>query len=150
MCVCTRARMHSKSCLTLCDSMDCSLPGSSVHGTFQARTLEHSRFPSEGNFISWVPVTPNKMQLQPETTYKVQLAFHRYSLQKIRPLSGHSRVGLFSLAPCCFLLPTTEVYAHLKSTNQRGLLFNDSQQRQPIHDLLHTALVIPHAPLVHR
>ena len=32
----------TKSCLTLCDcdSMDCSLPGSSVHGISQARTLE--------------------------------------------------------------------------------------------------------------
>ena len=29
-----------QSCPTLCDPMDCSLPGSSVHGTFQARTLE--------------------------------------------------------------------------------------------------------------
>ena len=27
-------------CLTLCDSMDCSLPGFSVHGIFQARVLE--------------------------------------------------------------------------------------------------------------
>ena len=27
-------------CLTLCDPMDCSLPGSSVHGILQARTLE--------------------------------------------------------------------------------------------------------------
>ena len=27
-------------CLTLCDSMDCSPPGSSVHGIFQARVLE--------------------------------------------------------------------------------------------------------------
>ena len=30
----------ARSCLTLCDSMDCSLPGSSVHGIFQARILE--------------------------------------------------------------------------------------------------------------
>ena len=28
------------SCLTLCDPMDCSPPGSSVHGIFQARILE--------------------------------------------------------------------------------------------------------------
>ena len=28
------------SCLTLSDPMDCSLPGSSVHGIFQARVLE--------------------------------------------------------------------------------------------------------------
>ena len=30
----------SQSCPTLCDPMDCSLPGSSVHGIFQARVLE--------------------------------------------------------------------------------------------------------------
>ena len=30
----------TQSCLTLCDSMDCSLPGSSVHGIFQERILE--------------------------------------------------------------------------------------------------------------
>ena len=29
-----------QSCPTLCDPMDCSLPGSSIHGTFQARVLE--------------------------------------------------------------------------------------------------------------
>ena len=29
-----------QSCPTLCDLMDCSLPGSSVHGIFQARVLE--------------------------------------------------------------------------------------------------------------
>ena len=28
------------SCLTLCDPMDCSFPGSPVHGIFQARILE--------------------------------------------------------------------------------------------------------------
>ena len=30
----------AQSCLTLCDPVDCSLPGSSVHGMFQARVLE--------------------------------------------------------------------------------------------------------------
>ena len=30
----------AQSCPTLCDPMDCSPPGSSVHGTFQARILE--------------------------------------------------------------------------------------------------------------
>ena len=29
----------AQSCLTLCDRMDCSLTGSSVHGIFQARML---------------------------------------------------------------------------------------------------------------
>ena len=30
----------AQSCLTLSDPMDCSPPGSSVHGIFQARVLE--------------------------------------------------------------------------------------------------------------
>ena len=30
----------TQSCPTLCDPMDCSPPGSSVHGIFQARVLE--------------------------------------------------------------------------------------------------------------
>ena len=30
----------AQSCPTLCDPMNCSLPGSSVHGIFQARVLE--------------------------------------------------------------------------------------------------------------
>ena len=30
----------SQSCLTLCDPMDCRLPGSSLHGILPARVLE--------------------------------------------------------------------------------------------------------------
>ena len=30
----------AQSCQTLSDPMDCSLPGSSIHGIFQARVLE--------------------------------------------------------------------------------------------------------------
>ena len=30
----------AQSCPTLCDPMDCSLPGSSAHGIFQARVQE--------------------------------------------------------------------------------------------------------------
>ena len=30
----------AQSCPTLCDPMDCSLPGSSIHGIFQARVVE--------------------------------------------------------------------------------------------------------------
>ena len=30
----------AQSCPTLCDPMDCSPPGSSIHGVFQARVLE--------------------------------------------------------------------------------------------------------------
>ena len=35
-----------QSCLILCDPMDCSVPGSSVRGIFQARELERVDMPS--------------------------------------------------------------------------------------------------------
>ena len=49
----------TQSCPTLCDPMDCSLPGSSVHGIFQARILEwvvisFSRGSSQPRDWSWV------------------------------------------------------------------------------------------------
>ena len=39
----------TQSCLTLCSSMDCSPPHSSVHGIFEARILEWVAFPSPGD-----------------------------------------------------------------------------------------------------
>ena len=39
----------AQSCLTLGDPMDCSLPGSSVHGIFQARVRSGLPFPSPGD-----------------------------------------------------------------------------------------------------
>ena len=35
-----KEREVAQSCPTLSDLMDCSLPGSSIHGIFQARVLE--------------------------------------------------------------------------------------------------------------
>ena len=43
------ACVHAKTfqlCLTLCDPLDCSLPGSSVHGILQARIVEWVAIPS--------------------------------------------------------------------------------------------------------
>ena len=42
-CVCVSV---AQLCLTLCDPMDCSLPGSSVHGINPARILEGAPMPS--------------------------------------------------------------------------------------------------------
>ena len=56
----------SQLCLTLCDSMDSSPPGSSIHGIFQARILEwvaiafSSRFPDAG-------IKPESPTLQADT-----------------------------------------------------------------------------------
>ena len=74
-CVCVCARMHAHVCtltglcLTLCDPVDCSLPGSSVHGIFQAEILgqvavSHSRRsfqPRDQTFISCVSCTGRRI-----------------------------------------------------------------------------------------
>ena len=50
---CVHACSVIKSCPTFCDPMDCSLPGSSVRGIFQVRTLE------------WVAISSTKGSSQP-------------------------------------------------------------------------------------
>ena len=58
VCICTKSL---QSCLIFCDPMDCSPPGSSVHGILQARILEWIAIPfSRGSFwprdwtcVSW-------------------------------------------------------------------------------------------------
>ena len=42
----------AQSCLTLSDPMDCSPPGSSIHGIFQARVLEWGVIAFSVNFVS--------------------------------------------------------------------------------------------------
>jgi len=54
-CVCVHACcVHSQSYLTLCDPVDCSPPGSSVHGISQVRILE------------WVAISCSRRSSQPK------------------------------------------------------------------------------------
>ena len=51
--------MHTKSlqsCLTLHDPMDCSPPGSSVHGILQARILKWVAMPSSRGLFCCDPI----------------------------------------------------------------------------------------------
>ena len=49
----------AQSCPTLCDPMDCSLPGSSVHGIFQAIVLE------------WIAISFSRRSSQPRDRTRV-------------------------------------------------------------------------------
>ena len=55
VCACSVAQ----SCLTPCDPMDCSPPGSSVHGIFHARILQ------------WVAISPSRGSSQPRDRTRV-------------------------------------------------------------------------------
>ena len=50
VCVCV---LVTQLCLTLCNAMDCSLPGSSIHGISQARILE------------WIAISFSRVSFQP-------------------------------------------------------------------------------------
>ena len=41
-------QVHAQWCLTLCDHMECSLPGSSVHGIFLAGISSSTDLPNPG------------------------------------------------------------------------------------------------------
>ena len=57
----------AQSCPTLCDSMDCSPPGSSVHGIFQARVLFSAASQSLLKFLSieWVILSDHLILCRP-------------------------------------------------------------------------------------
>ena len=64
-CVCVSVCEVTQSCPTLCDPMDCSLPGSSLHGILQARVLEwvaisFSRGSSRPRDRTWVSCIPGR------------------------------------------------------------------------------------------
>ena len=51
----------AKSCLIICGPMDCSPPGSSVHGISQARILEWVAITSPGDLFN--PIEPVSLAL---------------------------------------------------------------------------------------
>ena len=68
----------AQSCLTLCDPMDCSLPGSSVHGIFQATVLE------------WVAIFFSRGASQPRDQTRVsRTAGRRFTLWATREAPYH-------------------------------------------------------------
>ena len=58
--------MHAKLCLTFYDPLDCSLPGSSVNGILQARTLE------------WVAISFSRESIQPTHGTRILVAPGRH------------------------------------------------------------------------
>ena len=63
----------AQSCPTLCDPMDCSLSGSSIHEIFQARVLE------------WIAISFSRGSSQPRNRTQVsRIAGRRFTMGAIR------------------------------------------------------------------
>ena len=86
----------AQSCLTLRDPMDCSPPGSSIHGIFQARVLEWGAIA----FSKSAPIT----HISPPSWASFPHACHPTPI-------GHHRA--LSRAPCAIhLLPSSSFIIH--------------------------------------
>jgi len=100
VCVCTCAN-SLQLCLTLCDPMDCSLPGSSIHEILQARILEWVATPSpvQGSTVHLLGLLHRQAGSSPQappgkptvTSYSGQKHF----FSKIR-----SKTRMFTAATC--------------------------------------------------
>ena len=69
------------SCPTLCDSMNCSLPGSSVHGIFQAIVLE------------WIAIPFSRGSSRPRDWTQVDRCFTVWATREVTELS-HLQTGI--------------------------------------------------------
>ena len=88
----------AQSCLTLQDPMDCSLPGSSVHGIFQARVLEWGA-------IAFSPfLFGSRLISSPHLTWKPVLTSWFVFHLEVRHLSLGSHSILYTLLVCCVCL----------------------------------------------
>ena len=92
-------------CLTLSDPMDCSLPGSSIHGIFQARILEWGAVAFSG---------PIKLQ-----TFKhLSMLSHVRSCRSARVSGIHCHMRASSTSGCTFVYFTVQSsvaqYLHFK------------------------------------
>ena len=110
---CVRARSF-QSCSTLCQTMDCSPPGSSVHGILQARILEWVAISSSRGscwirdhthdlILTWLPVSPPR-----DGTRVSCLMYGQVGSLPLAPpgkpteWAGHLRSGRGSTAVTCF------------------------------------------------
>ena len=91
----------AQSCLTLCDPMDCSLSGSSIHGIFQARVLE------------WTAISFSRGSSRPRNqTWVSRIAGRCFTVWATR--EAHAWLGNFY-----FFLLRTEVIFSIWNKNWR-------------------------------
>src|SRR5574337_383653 len=81
---CLKVKRESEviqSCPTLCDPMDCSPPGSSIHGIFQARVLEWGAIAFSGR--SSIQSAKTRLEADCGSDHELLIAKFRLNLKKV-------------------------------------------------------------------
>ena len=86
-----------QSCPTLCDPVDCSLPGSSVHGVLQARILHEIL---QARILEWVAISSSRRSSQPRDQILVSCGSWHWQADYL--LLNHW--GSLLLAQCIFYI----------------------------------------------
>ena len=84
-----------QSYVTLCDPMDCSLPGSSIHGIFQTRVLE------------WVAISFSRGSSRPRDQTQVSLIAGRHSEELPNCFQSNCIILHFYQQNICFIFSTS-------------------------------------------
>ena len=101
----------AQSCPTLSNPMDCSLPGSSVHGIFQARVLELGA------------IAFSEMSSLGPSNSSPQYAFNKSACIPQKPLASMPLAILFIVAPN----KTPQCPLTMKAQNPRAVQFSSVQ-----------------------
>ena len=96
-------------CPTLCDPMDCSLPGSSIHGIFQARILE------------WVAISFSRRSSRPRDWTQVShIVGRRFTVWATREVLGSQVYAKTTVLPLASLPVTPESSAFQSPCSEPG------------------------------
>ena len=97
--VCLSVCVHAQSRPSLCDPMDCSQPGSSVHGIFQASVLE------------WVAIPFSRGSSTQGSNLSPALAGRFFTAEPPgKPLAFWRTTKIFSTVAVQFYIPTSSVW----------------------------------------
>ena len=118
--ICWCCYLVVQSCLTLCDPMDCSPPGSSVHGISHARILE------------WVAISSTRRSSQPRDWTCISCLAGRFFFttgppRKPSPTSEHFEIYFSHHLLGGFLVPISEIprqHILMKCSLQRYIFYS--------------------------
>ena len=118
----------AQSCLTLSDPMDCSLAGSSAHGTFQARVLEWvaSAFSDAHFWLNGAQRTVSKALKKLFKVFKCPSNLSAYTV-KCNPLAQMISLSCWicpQIFPCSFFLPRLSLLSYWTTMDYNTLCHN--------------------------